>query len=73
MDEVLPAVVFTLGGCLRVFAGNSFGSQLGLHTDVEESSTSPPAAGLLSLLWLFLESWQPRTIQGAGSLVVLVA
>jgi len=73
MDEVLPAVVFTLGGYLRVFAGHSFGSPLGLHTDVEESATSPLAAGLLSLLWFFLESWQPRTIRGAGSLVVLVA
>ena len=73
MDEVLPAVVFTLSGCLRVFAGHSFGSPLDLHTNVEESSTSPPAAGLLSLLWLFLESWQPRTIRGTGSLVILVA
>ena len=43
MDEVLPAVVFTLGGFLHVFAGHSFGSPLGLHIDVEEVSTSPPA------------------------------
>ena len=73
MDEVLPAVVFTLSGCLHVFAGHFFGSPLGLHINVEEFSTSPSAAGPFLLLWLFLESWQPQSIRGVSSLVVLVA